>query len=165
MFCFEAMFTRHFTIMSNRSFLELLTRYLFISLQPRDAGALSKAANLISSLLWRDVIGLSPLVTIYTYVYHYDATATVTAIATATSSSTCHRHYHRHYYEDYLSRTTLVAMFMGQTLGPSGADRTQVGPMLVPWTLYLGLHTIWFRFAFLHSQKLAPNINPSLTLW
>ena len=143
MFCFEAMFTRHFTIMSyndssNGSFLELLTRYLFISLQPRDAGALSKAANQISSLLWRDVIGLSPLVTIYTYVYHCNATATVTAIATATSSSTCDWHYHRHYYEVDLSRTTLIARFMGSTWGPSGADRTQVGPMLVPWTLLSG---------------------------
>ena len=28
---------------------------------------------------------------------------------------------------------------MGQTWGPSGADRTQVGPMLAPWTLLSGL--------------------------
>ena len=28
---------------------------------------------------------------------------------------------------------------MGPTWGPSGADRTQVGPMLVPWTLLSGL--------------------------
>ena len=31
--------------------------------------------------------------------------------------------------------STLIARFMGPTWGPSGADRTQVGPMLVPWTL------------------------------
>ena len=31
--------------------------------------------------------------------------------------------------------TTLIARFMGPTWGPSGADRTQVGPMLAPWTL------------------------------
>ena len=35
-------------------------------------------------------------------------------------------------------RTTLIARFMGPTWGPSGADRTQVGPMLVPWTLLSG---------------------------
>ena len=29
----------------------------------------------------------------------------------------------------------LIARFMGPTWGPSGADRTQVGPMLGPWTL------------------------------
>ena len=32
-------------------------------------------------------------------------------------------------------QTTLIASFMGPTWGPSGADRTQVGPMLTPWTL------------------------------
>ena len=35
-------------------------------------------------------------------------------------------------------RTTLIARFMGPTWGPSGADRTQVGPMLAPWTLLSG---------------------------
>ena len=30
---------------------------------------------------------------------------------------------------------TLIARFMGPTWGPSGADRTQVGPMLASWTL------------------------------
>ena len=29
----------------------------------------------------------------------------------------------------------LIARFVGPTWGPSGADRTQVGPMLAPWTL------------------------------
>ena len=28
----------------------------------------------------------------------------------------------------------LIARFMEPTCGPSGADRTRVGPMLVPWT-------------------------------
>ena len=28
----------------------------------------------------------------------------------------------------------LIARFMGPSWGPSGADRTQIGPMLVPWT-------------------------------
>ena len=30
---------------------------------------------------------------------------------------------------------SLIAKFMGPTWGPSGADRTQVGPMLAPWNL------------------------------
>ena len=30
---------------------------------------------------------------------------------------------------------TQIARFTGPTWGPSGADRTQVGPRLVPWTL------------------------------
>ena len=29
---------------------------------------------------------------------------------------------------------SLIARFMRQTWGPSGTDRTQVGPMLAPWT-------------------------------
>ena len=33
---------------------------------------------------------------------------------------------------------TLLARFMGPTWGPPGDDRTQVGPMLVPWTLLSG---------------------------
>ena len=33
---------------------------------------------------------------------------------------------------------TLIAMFMGPTWGPSGADRAQVGPVLAPWTLLSG---------------------------
>ena len=33
---------------------------------------------------------------------------------------------------------TLIAKFMVTTWGPSGADRTQVGPMLAPWTLLSG---------------------------
>ena len=36
------------------------------------------------------------------------------------------------------SLMTLIARFMGPTWGPSGADRTQVGPMLAPWTLLSG---------------------------
>ena len=36
-------------------------------------------------------------------------------------------------------KLSLIARFMGPTCGPSGADRTQVGPMLAPWTLLSGL--------------------------
>ena len=34
---------------------------------------------------------------------------------------------------------SLIASFMGPTWCPSGADKTQVGPMLAPWTLLSGL--------------------------
>ena len=34
---------------------------------------------------------------------------------------------------------SLIAMFMGPAWGPPGANRTQVGPMLAPWTLLSGL--------------------------
>ena len=33
---------------------------------------------------------------------------------------------------------SLIGRFMGPTWGPSGTDRTQVGPMLAPWTLLSG---------------------------
>ena len=40
---------------------------------------------------------------------------------------------------------------MGPTLGPSGADRTQVGPMLAPWTLLSGtLHELTNSSYFPH---------------
>ena len=35
-------------------------------------------------------------------------------------------------------KDTLIARFMGPTWDPSGADRTQVGPMSAPWTLQFG---------------------------
>ena len=37
---------------------------------------------------------------------------------------------------------SLTAIFMVPRWGPAGADRTQVGPMLVPWTLLSGLSYI-----------------------
>ena len=36
---------------------------------------------------------------------------------------------------------TPIARFMGPTWGPPGADRTQVGPMLAPWSLLSGYTT------------------------
>ena len=38
---------------------------------------------------------------------------------------------------------TLIARFMGPTWCPSGADRTQVGPMLAKWTLLSGYNWSW----------------------
>ena len=34
---------------------------------------------------------------------------------------------------------TLITWFLGRTRGPSGADKSQVSPMLAPWTLLSGL--------------------------
>ena len=38
--------------------------------------------------------------------------------------------------------TSLITRFMVPTWGPSGADRTQVCPMLVPWTLLSGMVSV-----------------------
>ena len=40
---------------------------------------------------------------------------------------------------DYEWKVSLIARFMRPTWSPPGADRTQVGPMLVPWTLLSGM--------------------------
>ena len=37
----------------------------------------------------------------------------------------------------------LIARFMGPAWGPSGAARTQVWPMLAPWTLLSGTYCFW----------------------
>ena len=36
-------------------------------------------------------------------------------------------------------KASLIARFMGPTWGPSGADRTQVGPILAPWNMLYGV--------------------------
>ena len=44
-------------------------------------------------------------------------------------------------------KATLIARFMGATWDPSGADRTQVGPMLAHELCYLGMveiNMLWF---------------------
>ena len=41
--------------------------------------------------------------------------------------------------------TSLITRLMGPTWVPSGADRTQVGPMLAPWTLLSGLVPDWSK--------------------
>ena len=46
------------------------------------------------------------------------------------------------------SNGTQIATFIGPTWGPSGADRTQVGPMLAPWTLLSG------KLCYTHSTGL-----------
>ena len=41
----------------------------------------------------------------------------------------------------------LIARFMGPACGPSGAARTQVGPMLAPWTLLSGYIIVFSKKA------------------
>ena len=43
-------------------------------------------------------------------------------------------------WHQWMVSIPLIARFMGPTWGPSGADRTQVGSMLAPWTLLTGLY-------------------------
>ena len=47
---------------------------------------------------------------------------------------------------------TLIPRFMGPTWGPSGADRTRVGPMLATWTLLSGYwnRDKWLSFCRRH---------------
>ena len=39
----------------------------------------------------------------------------------------------------FCDKGSLIAMLLGPTWGPSGADRTQLDPMLTPWTLLAGM--------------------------
>ena len=47
--------------------------------------------------------------------------------------------------------TSQIASFMGPTWGQSGADRTQVGPKLAPWTLLSGFR--WSKFRSTASSR------------
>ena len=59
-----------------------------------------------------------------------------------------------------ITDTFLIARFMGPTWVPSVADRTQVGPMLVPWTLLSGT----IDFLKLHVDGLAQDCSNSSAL-
>ena len=64
---------------------------------------------------------------------------------------------------------SLIARFMGPTWGPPGADRTQVGPMLAPWTLLSGMGSIdCHRITYLaqaKSLRLMHILMPIKCLW
>ena len=57
----------------------------------------------------------------------------LTVTTTVTGSSSAARH-----TEWIQPIETLITRFMGPTWSPSGADRTQIGPMLAPWNLLSG---------------------------
>ena len=71
--------------------------------------------------------------------------------------------------------TPLIARFMGSTWGQSGADRTQVGPMLAPWTLLSGTSNLienkplsesFLANCYLHSwHKSQWNLNQNTTIF
>ena len=53
------------------------------------------------------------------------------------------------------SISTQIARFMGPTWDPYGADRTQVGPILAPWTLLFGYfksEPVWKCLIFVEIQ-------------
>ena len=52
----------------------------------------------------------------------------------------------------FLGPLTLITRFMGPIWGPSGADRTQMGPMLAPWTLLSGLLCLTFYWLLQKGQ-------------
>ena len=54
--------------------------------------------------------------------------------------------------------STQIVRFMGPMWGPPGADRTQVGPMLAPWTLLSGYVIPWW----LSHLPLVPHICASV---
>ena len=57
--------------------------------------------------------------------------------------------------DDYIS--ALIARLMGLTWGPSGADRTQVGPMLAPWTLLSGRTDVSHEYSTLSYRYFVMN--------
>ena len=59
----------------------------------------------------------------------------------------------------------LIARFIGPTWGPSGADRTQVGPMLAPWTLLSGRVKLTPQGIALYEQHQRDHIESLLTHW
>ena len=64
------------------------------------------------------------------------------------------------------TKPSLIARFMGPTWGPSWANRTQVGPMLAPWTLLSGI--IWTNAGLLTIGSLGThqwNFNQNTTNW
>ena len=52
----------------------------------------------------------------------------------------------------------LIARFMGPTWGPPGDDRTQVGPMLAPWTLLSGIRWTVMTWHLTGHQPLSKQI-------
>ena len=67
------------------------------------------------------------------------------------------------HYSQYF--TTQIARFMGQTWGPSGADRSQVGPILAPWTLLSGLVTSTLLLEMLNSDMQIHNWAIKISLY
>ena len=72
-----------------------------------------------------------------------------------------------------VTNNTLIARFMEPTWGPSGTDRTQVDPILAPWTLLSGytpslahMHTVSMSFILLKlcNKFLRASVKHSITI-
>ena len=59
-----------------------------------------------------------------------------------------------------------IAMFMEPTWGPSGANRTQVGPILAPWTLLSGIiivrDHVYMQTWYLDDRLISDNVIKSI---
>ena len=67
-------------------------------------------------------------------------------------------------YDQELIASSLIARFMGPTWGLPGADRTQVDPLLAPWTLLSGLLInlrvkLYGYLLFAHDAMLDPSLH------
>ena len=94
--------------------------------------------NMLPTVLWFVVLN----------DYWVDFTPTLQRISLTLGQSTEHRKTVRIYdlhriCNDKFWYTTQIARSMGPKWGPSGADRTQVGPMLAPWNLLSGYKNVW----------------------
>ena len=82
-----------------------------------------------------------------------------------TVAEICHKiswHFDRWYitcssWTDYHGTTSLIARFVGPMWGPSEADRTQVGPMLAPWTLLSGMPLGFWNCLFMTRYRILPH--------
>ena len=59
--------------------------------------------------------------------------------------------------------STLIARLMRPTRGPSGAERTQVGPMLAPWTLLSGNYFARLKFYYTKLSTISSIQNSNIT--
>ena len=60
----------------------------------------------------------------------------------------------------HLVQSILISRFMGPIWVPSVTDRTQVGPMLAPWTLLSGVHFINVLFCNSSTMEISFYSNP-----
>ena len=87
--------------------------------------------------------------------------------------------YVRRYSTKGCTESSLIARFMGPTWGPSGADRTHVGPMSAQWTLLSGVFSntwlntmptyLWVRpfsnhWSAIIDHIIEPNYHPNIHL-
>ena len=73
----------------------------------------------------------------FAHIYQRIFTNTIETLNTFLHVSLCANKWTR-ITKVFMKSCSPIARFMEQTWGPSGADRTQVGPMLAPWTLLPG---------------------------